>query len=67
MASQLKVLKVFLASPNDLAPERRAAKDVVESLNRAIAGPLNWHLQLAMWEDLAPGYSRPQMLIKSGG
>lgn len=58
-----KVLTIFLASPSDLAPERRALRDIVERLNRVVGRRINWHVELVGWEDTLPGYSRPQAII----
>lgn len=57
------VLNVFIASPSDLQDERRVAREVVDSLNRAIGRQLSWHIELFGWEDTLPGYARPQEVI----
>jgi len=36
MSDNLKVLQVSIASPNDLVDERRAIKEVADSLNAAL-------------------------------
>lgn len=59
---QLTVLRLFLASPSDLAAERDATKDVVDRLNSAI-GKIGWAVELSRWEDRTPGYGRPQAQI----
>ena len=61
--SILKVLRVFLASPGDLAEERRAARRVVEELNSVFCREFDWHVELYGWEDTLPGSGRPQGLI----
>lgn len=57
------VLTVFLASPGDLEPERKIAREVVERINKVISRRVDWHIELLGWEDTLPGYSRPQDMI----
>jgi hypothetical protein len=57
------VLRIFLASPGDLNPERVLAKRVVDDINRGLARELSWHVDLLGWEDSLPGYIRPQEKI----
>ncbi|MGO9094598.1 MAG: DUF4062 domain-containing protein [Bryobacteraceae bacterium] len=57
-----KVLTVFIASPCDLADERRRAFEVVAEINEAIKN-IDWSIDLLGWEDTLPGYGRPQDLI----
>src|SRR3990170_3510588 len=57
------VLNVFIASPGDLAEERRVAREVVSELNRIVGLELSWHIELLGSEDTLPGYSRPQDII----
>src|SRR4051794_37021061 len=59
------VLKVFLASPSDLAEERKVSKDIVDSINHGAGRVLGWHIDLMGWEDTLPGYARPQSLINT--
>lgn len=62
MASDVSELRVFLASPGDLIDERRALRALEASLNMVFArGDLR--LRVTGWEDLPPGYGRPQGLI----
>lgn len=56
-------LNVFLASPSDLQPERLAARQIVENLNRSICSQLGWHITLLRWEDMPPRPTRPQEMI----
>ena len=65
MAVRPDILRVFLASPSDLEPERTIAKAVVDRLNRYIARQLNLVIDLLVWEDVLPGYDRPQGKIDS--
>jgi hypothetical protein len=57
------VLRVFIASPSDLVPEREAAHEVVEWVNRAIGRHSRVSIDLLGWEDTLPGIGRPQALI----
>ena len=56
------VLTVFIASPSDLAPERKRAFEVVNEVNEYVK-KLDWSIDLLGWEDTLPGYGRPQALI----
>jgi hypothetical protein len=58
-----RVLRVFLASPNDVAAESAIADDVVSSVNRKIGRQIGWEIDLYKWEDQAPGFGRPQEII----
>ncbi|MBR1175867.1 DUF4062 domain-containing protein [Bradyrhizobium sp. KB893862 SZCCT0404] len=63
MHSQLRTLNLFLASPGDLAEERRIARSVIEELNSSIGRPLGWRIELYGWEDSPIGAVRPQSQI----
>ena len=63
MSEQIKVLKVFVASPSDLGDERRAIRDVAEELSKAFENTVGLRIQLLGWEDTMPGCGRPQALI----
>ena len=54
---------MFLASPGDLEPERRIAREAVERINKVVSRRVDWHIELLGWEDTLPGYSRPQDII----
>ena len=58
-----RVLKVFLASPEDVAEERSAADEVAARVNRKIGRQIGWQVDLYKWEDKTPGFGRPQELI----
>jgi hypothetical protein len=60
--SARNILVAFIASPGDVAEERRAARDIVEELNKVLRN-LNWQIDLLGWEDTMPGVARPQELI----
>src|SRR5256885_2048617 len=63
MSETVKVLHVFIASPNDLADERRAIKEVADVLNSSFGKEVGLHTQLLGWEDRLPGFGRPQEQI----
>ena len=63
MSDNLKVLQVFVASPNDLVDERRAIKEVADHLNAAFGKEVGLQIQLLGWEDRLPGYGRAQAQI----
>jgi hypothetical protein len=57
------VLTVFIGSPGDLQEERKAARQVVDRLNRNVGRNLGLHVDLRGWEDTLPGAGRPQEII----
>jgi hypothetical protein len=63
MQATLHVLKVFLASPDDVKPERATAETLVNGINKLINKTIGWHIHLYRWEDAVPGYGRAQELI----
>ena len=63
MDETFKLIRVFLASPGDLQDERRLAKEAVEEINKGIASPLGFRVELMGWEDTLPGSGRPQAII----
>lgn len=63
MSSNLRVLQVFIASPSDLRDERRAIKEMADSLNNVFTKTVGLQVQLLGWEDRLPGYGRPQAQI----
>lgn len=54
------VLTVFIGSPSDLTEERKATREVIDSLNQHLARNLGITIELRGWEDTLPGFSRPQ-------
>src|SRR2546421_11071585 len=65
MENQLRVFRVFLASPSDLGDERRAAREIVDELNKACSKETDLRIELIGWEDTLPGAGRPQALINA--
>lgn len=63
MAGSRRFIKVFLASPGDLAEERRVAKLIVDDFNSQLADALGYQVELVGWEDTLPGVGRPQAII----
>jgi hypothetical protein len=63
MAGTRRFVKVFLASPGDLAEERKIAKAVIDDFNSQLADALGYQVELVGWEDTLPGVGRPQAII----
>lgn len=63
MAGTRRFVKVFLASPGDLAEERKVAKAIVDEYNSQLADALGYQVELVGWEDTLPGVGRPQAII----
>lgn len=59
----IKVLRVFIASPGDLAPERAELRKIVDTINKIYAKGTSYRIELLGWEDTLPGQGRPQELI----
>jgi hypothetical protein len=63
MDEQVKVFRVFIASPNDCADERRSLREEVEEINGIFSRETDLRIELLGWEDTLPGAGRPQELI----
>lgn len=63
-ASGLRPVRIFVASPGDVADERNRLTRIVEQLNRGTAKRLGLVLELIRWETHAvPDMGRPQQVI----
>ncbi|WP_348982686.1 HEAT repeat domain-containing protein [Brasilonema octagenarum] len=63
---QKRILRVVVASPNDVKPERDILPNIIDELNRGIAADKHLILELSRWEtDTYPGFhpEGPQGLI----
>ena len=58
----MKVIRVFIASPSDLAAERKALKQIADELNQSLRD-LDCFIDLLGWEGRLPGFGRPQEQI----
>lgn len=65
MDHQIRLFRVFIASPSDLGDERRAAREIVEELNAIFSKETDIRIELLGWEDTLPGTGRPQALINA--
>jgi hypothetical protein len=63
MTESRLIIKVFLASPNDLTEERNAAYDAVHEINTTTAIPQGYQFELIRWEDVSSETGRPQDTI----
>jgi len=63
MSESRTIIRVFLASPGDLADERNAAKEAVDEVNTTIAIPQGYQIDLYGWEDTTSTAGRPQAII----
>ena len=55
-----KIIRVFLASPSGLDEEREIANQVIDRINKTNGREFDILLDLYMWEDVQPTFSRPQ-------
>lgn len=63
---QVRILRVVVASPADVQPERELLPSVIEEINRGMASDRGLRLELSRWEtDTHPGFhlDGPQGLI----
>jgi hypothetical protein len=65
MQTTVRVLNVFLASPDDVKLERGVAEELVISLNKLLRGTFPLNIELHRWEDTPPGFGRPQEIINA--
>ena len=65
MADVRKHVRVFLASPGDLAEERRLAKSAVDEFNNLFSESFGYQVDLVGWEDTVSVFGRPQAIINS--
>ncbi len=56
--SQIKLLKIFLASPSDVSRERKYVLEVVEELNKSIAIAKGITIQVVSSDSAFPGYGQ---------
>jgi hypothetical protein len=63
VAETRKVVKFFLASPSDLASERKVAKRVIDEFNDVYASVFGYYVELVGWEDTVSVFGRPQEII----
>jgi tetratricopeptide (TPR) repeat protein len=61
--AKLEPVKLFIASPSDLAEERNLFPTVLNLLNDVVGYRLNHRLEPLGWEDALPSWGRPQELI----
>lgn len=59
----IKIVKVFLASPGDLQKERSEAYAAIQEVNRTVARPAGYHVDLVAWEETLSEKNRPQAVI----
>ena len=64
--AQPRILRIVVASPSDVNPEREVLPSVIEEVNRGVAADRGLRLELSRWEtDVYPGFHSegPQGLI----
>ena len=64
--NDIKALRIVVASPGDVQPQRDVLPTVIEELNKSIAADRSLRLELSRWEtDAYPGFhpEGPQGLI----
>ena len=63
MTETRKIIRAFLASPNDLKEERKALYEVVKEFNETWADDFAYQVELLGWEITVSEFGRPQHLI----
>lgn len=60
----MKIIKIFIASPGDVAKERDIITNVIKDLDRSVFGRNNVQIKVLKWEqDASPSMGRPQQII----
>ncbi|MFQ6059459.1 MAG: SUMF1/EgtB/PvdO family nonheme iron enzyme, partial [Anaerolineae bacterium] len=60
---QITKLRLFVASPGDVAEERRRLRAVVDELNRTVGEQLGLMLDRLEWSQVVPDMGRPEEVI----
>ncbi len=60
MVDSYKLIRVFLASPEDVAEERGTVSNVISEINANIANRNGYHFELLRWENAVRGPGRAQ-------
>lgn len=63
MSDNVRLIRIFIASPSGLDEERQAAHRMTDEINRQSSDYWRCKLELIGWEETLPGFSRPQALI----
>ncbi|MDH5831525.1 DUF4062 domain-containing protein [Luteimonas sp. M1R5S18] len=63
MVGAKRLIRIFLASPGDLAEERKLARSVVEEVNSLVGDVYECRVELVGWEDTVSVFGRPQATI----
>lgn len=63
MQATRKIVKVFIASPSDLNPERTIAREVVDEFNLLSADSSGYQIEMVGWEETVGSMGRPQAII----
>ncbi len=62
---EVKLIRAFIASPGGLEDERQAARIAAEEVDRSVARPLGFRIELIGWEETISGNGRPQAKINA--
>lgn len=63
MQATRKIIKVFIASPGDLASERAIAREIGDEFNSSWAESTGYQIEMVGWEETTGGMGRPQEII----
>lgn len=50
----LKLVRIFLATPSDVSPEREIVKTVINEINGTLGAALNFRTEVTGWENVPP-------------
>ncbi len=62
-SNSFRKVRVFVASPGDVAAEKRALGKVIELFNRVHSDRLGVMLELKEWREVVSGMGRPEDVI----
>lgn len=63
MGRDLKEIRIFLASPEDVMADRKKAIEIINEVDRNVANNKGLHLRAITWEDVTPDLGRPEQVI----
>ncbi|MDQ3918084.1 MAG: DUF4062 domain-containing protein [Acidobacteriota bacterium] len=58
-----RILRIFISSPSDVAPERARLATVIREDLQWLANELGFMLEMLDWPNVAPGAGRPEQVI----
>lgn len=61
----LKLVRIFLATPSDVSPEREVVKTVINEINGTLGAALNFRTEVTGWENVPPARGKSAQKVIS--